>query len=82
MAALPPLGIAALRLRNNNTPAYDEFVGQLEDYYNTLCRDLIAANQTDILAAQGRAQAIGALLRTLKECHLKRPDTPSPARSP
>ena len=82
MAALPPLGIAALRLRNAYTSAFDEFVGQLEDYYNTLCRELIQAGQADILAAQGRAQAIGVLLRTLKECHLPRPEKPLTARSP
>ena len=82
MAALPPLGLAALRLRNQNTQIFDDFVGQVEDYYNTLCRDLIAANQTDILAAQGRAQSIGVLLRTLKECHLDRTPKPSTGGTP
>ena len=82
MSALPPLGIAALRLRNNNTLAFEEFVGQLEDYYNTLCRELIQANQTDILAAQARAQSIGILVRTLKECHLDRTPKPSTGGTP
>lgn len=79
MPALNPLGAAALRVRNHNVQDFDEFLGRVEDYYNGLAKDLIVATPNDILVAQGRTQSIEVILRTLKECHLPRPQKPSTA---
>ena len=80
MPALPPQGVAALRLKNANPEAFDMYVAQLEQYERTLMDELVRSPQHEILAAQGRVQVLQVLIRTLKECHL--PRTPQKPATP
>ena len=77
MAQLTPLGTAALRLRNLHSGVFNDFVEEIDAYAMSLMNDVVHAPSSDILAAQGRAQSMQALLRVLKECHLARPQAPS-----
>lgn len=72
MAVLPPIGVAALRMKNADPEAFDIYTAQLELYQHNLTNDLIMANQQDVLVAQGRVQVMVSIIRTLKECHLQK----------
>jgi hypothetical protein len=80
MAELSPLGAKALRLRNADPTAFEEFTAELDNYYRDLMQQIVQAPGHDVFQAQGRAQSVFALLRILVECHIERkPKPPAPS---
>ena len=67
----PTLSELALRLRNGNPEAWDEFLVRLQEYYEDLTMKVVQAPAEEVMVAQGRAQAAFALLRIFKECSSK-----------
>jgi hypothetical protein len=78
MAALSPLGVSALRLRNASPDAFEQFLHDLAKYKDQLTAAVTTAPVGEVLVAQGRAQSIIAIEQVLKECHLPRPEKPTP----
>ena len=78
----PTLSELALRLRNGNPEAWDEFLVQMQGYYEDLTMKVVQAPAEEVMVAQGRAQSIFALLRTFKECTVERKKPLPQAGSP
>ena len=77
--AKSPLTLAAQRLRNLNPIVFEDFLLEIDHYYDALCQAAVQAPGSEVLQAQGRAQSILALLRILKECHIEPKKQPQPA---
>lgn len=78
----PTLSDLALRLRNGNPDAWDEFLIRMQGYYEDLTMKVVQAPAEEVMVAQGRAQSIFALLRTFKECTVERKQKPLPQAGP
>ena len=71
-----PVRIAALRLKNVDPQAFQDFIGAMEVWTAELMVAMTLAPPDAIFLAQGQARAAKALLRILNECHLERPKKP------
>lgn len=71
MAYAEPIHTAALRMRNGNPEAFEDFQKELEKYFNTLLLDTMKADNSQVLQAQGRAHTAYAILTILKECNIR-----------
>jgi len=72
MAALSPLQVAALRLRNASPQAFNDYVTEIQNEANALLLGVANAAPSDVLVCQGRAQHAMSHLYKLKECTLER----------
>ena len=71
----------ALRLRNGNPEAFDLFKQRMREHYEDLMEAAVFADSNEVLTAQGRAQAINGVLRTLNECTVEKKPGPLPGFS-
>ncbi len=78
MAKLSPIQEDALLLRNGNPPAFERFVGRLDQIKDKCVEAFTASSPNEILIFQGRVQAYTDVLRILKECTLEREKKPLP----
>lgn len=62
----------SLRLRNLDPGVWEQFVQAFETRTMDVTVAVTAAEQNDVLCAQGRAREAMALLRIFKECGLSR----------
>jgi len=60
---------------------WEAFVACFDAYATEVTVAVTAAEQHEILVAQGRAKAFLHLLKVFRECHVQRP-TPQPAQPP
>ena len=63
-----PLSKTALRLRNGNPDAFQDFVSQINDLTIDAMKALSEAPTDEILVMQGRAKQCRWFLRLLVEC--------------
>ena len=65
----------ALRMRNADPEAFDDFLATFRTYTNAVITALSEADQATILNLQGRLQQCRALIRIFEECdrHAIRP---------
>ena len=63
----------ALRLRNGNPEAFDDFVNNLNELTGDALTALSEAPTDEVLVQQGRAQQCRAFLRLLLECDKQKP---------
>lgn len=66
----------ALKLRNANPTAWENFVNTLDVYTAEVMQGMTSSPQSEILCMQGRAQQCLALLQIYRECT---PSSSSPA---
>ena len=78
----PTLSDLALRLRNGNPDAWDEFLIRMQGYYEDLTMKVVQAPAEEVMVAQGRAQGVMALLRMFKECTVEKKRRPLPFTTP
>lgn len=57
---------AAVTLRSHSNEAWDQFLSALDEYATSVVENCVSANLTDLPTAQGRAQAMRALARELR----------------
>lgn len=72
MAEKPTLSQLALFVRNAAPEAWENFVRAVEGYAYSVAAQMTYAPTEELPIAQGRAQAILALLDILKNCHVER----------
>jgi hypothetical protein len=70
--------LAALRLKNSNSIAFDEFTAELTTLYTNALHECSLAPSQDVLMMQGYCRAYEAILRVFKECALPRHDLKAP----
>lgn len=71
---------AALRLRNSNPAAWDEFMIAMQRYTDKAVYDILKADAAAILGVQAAAQQCGYLFDLFEHCDQERPGPSTPAR--
>ena len=82
MSGDPSLSQYMLLLRNGNPEGFDGFLKRLTEYYEDLTMKVVQAPAEEVMVAQGRAQAIFAVLRLFKECTVEQKPRPLPFAKP
>lgn len=73
------LALCALRLRNADPRAWDDFLACFDAYATEVTVAVTQAEQHEILQAQGRARAFLHLLDTFRNCQVRaHPPAPKP----
>jgi hypothetical protein len=78
MAQLTAFEAAAFRLKKAEPQAFDDFIKALEDKKDRAVAAMADAPPDGLQMAQGQVRQLLALIRSLKECSIERPQPGAP----